>query len=301
MSPTPFSAGVGFARQRMLVDHRHALDDDAVHRHHLPGVNDHDVAFVQLVERDLCFLAVHKQPDEARLLAERAEQHFLRVVLGVAHQNAAEAKAPGEDGAGQHLSGAEAGQHDDGIEHVDAEPPLLRQHPPGSLEAWQRGVGEQRGRYWQERWDRKLRDRGERQRRRANRKIAVDFVEPSRMLHGRQRRIEDFDELRRADLAGVVFDVDPALRRIGVVAVHAEHAHQLTLNRVAQRALAIQHRVPEPHGADAFALRKPSRDASGVATVAYDAVMIARGGDRGDRHRLTDFRVAAEDRGQLIQ
>ena len=73
----PLLGGGRFAGQRMLVDHRQSLDDDAVHRHDFAGMHDHDIAFMQLVGRKLDFLAVHQQPDEARLLAERAEQHLL--------------------------------------------------------------------------------------------------------------------------------------------------------------------------------------------------------------------------------
>jgi hypothetical protein len=128
----------------MLVDHRQSVDNDTVDRHDLAGVHDHDVALVQLVERNLDFLAVHEQPDKARLLAERAEQHLLRAVLGAAYEKATERKAPAQDGAGENLSGAKACKHDDGIEHVDAEPPFFGHDPPGALEARQRGVGKQR-------------------------------------------------------------------------------------------------------------------------------------------------------------
>ena len=41
------------AGQGVLVDHRHALDDVPVDRHDLAGVDDDDVALLELVERDL--------------------------------------------------------------------------------------------------------------------------------------------------------------------------------------------------------------------------------------------------------
>src|SRR6516162_11356687 len=46
------------AGQRMLVDHRHAPGDDAVHRHHLASVGDDDVTLLQPVERDLDLYSV---------------------------------------------------------------------------------------------------------------------------------------------------------------------------------------------------------------------------------------------------
>ena len=84
------------AGQRMLVDHRHALDDDAVDRHHLAGVGDDDVALLQPVERHLDLDSVLYQPDETRLFAKSSEQELLRAVLGAAHQKPPERQAPGE-------------------------------------------------------------------------------------------------------------------------------------------------------------------------------------------------------------
>jgi hypothetical protein len=73
----PLLGGRRFAGQRMLVDHRQPVDDDAVDRHDLAGVHHDDVALVERVERNLDLLPVHEQPDKARLFAERAEQHLL--------------------------------------------------------------------------------------------------------------------------------------------------------------------------------------------------------------------------------
>jgi hypothetical protein len=101
----PLLGGRRFTCQRMLVDHRQPLDDDAVHRHDLAGIHDHDIAFVKLLQRNLDFLAVNKQPDKARLLAERAEHHLLRAVLSSADQETAERKTPAQDGARENLSG----------------------------------------------------------------------------------------------------------------------------------------------------------------------------------------------------
>src|SRR5262245_11372431 len=66
MVADPLLGGRRFTCQRMLVNHRHPLDDDAVHRHDLAGSHDHDVALVHLLDRNLDFFAVHKQPDKAR-------------------------------------------------------------------------------------------------------------------------------------------------------------------------------------------------------------------------------------------
>ena len=300
-SPTPFSAGVEFAGQRMLVDHRQPVDDDAVHRHDLAGVHNHDIALVQFVERNLDFLAVHQQPDKARLLAERAEQHLLGAVLGPADQVAAERQAPAQDAAGEDLSSPETRQHDDGIEHVDAEPALFCHDVPGTFEAGDCRVGEERRGYRQQRRNRELGQPSEWQRGRAKRELSVDLVQPGGMLRRRKRGIEDFDELRRADPTRVVLNVHAALERIGVVAVDAEHAHQLAFDRLTQRALAVQHRVSEPDRPDPFLLGAPSCDAPGSAAIAHHAVLVAGRDGGGDLHWIPDLGARTQDHVEPVQ
>ena len=62
------------ACQCVLVDHRQTLDDDAVDRHHLAGVDGDDIALVEPVERRLDLDTVLDQPDVARLFAESPQQ-----------------------------------------------------------------------------------------------------------------------------------------------------------------------------------------------------------------------------------
>ena len=49
--------------------------------------------------------------------------------------------------------------------------------------------------------------------------------------------VEDLDDLRRAELAWVVLDLGPGSARARLIAVDAEHAHQLALYRLAQGGL----------------------------------------------------------------
>ena len=294
--------GRRFPGQRVLVDHRQPLDNDAIHRHDLAGMHHDDVTLLQLGGRNLDFLTVHQQPDEAGLLAERAKQHLLGAVLGAADQKAAERQTPAQDGAGQDLPGTQTCQHHDGIEHVDAEPPLLRHDPVGALETRQRGVGEQRGGHRQQRRGRELRHGGQRQRGGADRQVAVDGVELRRMFCRCEHSIEHFDQLRHVDTSGVVFDVDTALDRVAVVTGDAECAHQFAFDRIAKRALSVQQGVAKPDGSDPLAFHTPSGDAAGIAPVAHHAMPVARGGSRGDGHRLVRFRRAVtECLGQLIE
>ena len=74
------------AGQCVLVDHRQTLDDDAIDRHHLAGVNGDDVSLVEPVERNFDLDLVLDQPDIPRLFAEGSQQQLLRVVLGPPYQ-----------------------------------------------------------------------------------------------------------------------------------------------------------------------------------------------------------------------
>jgi len=113
------------AGEGVLVDHRHALDDVAVDRHHLAGGHDDDVVLLELVERYLDLDAVAVEPDVPRLLAERVQQQLLGIVLSPLDQHAAEAQAPAEHGSREDRHRPQAADDDDGIQDIDPEPLLL--------------------------------------------------------------------------------------------------------------------------------------------------------------------------------
>ena len=236
----PFLGRRRLAGQRVLVDHGHPLDDVAVDRHDLAGVDDDEVALLEPVERDLDLGAVAVEPGVPRLLAERVEQQLLRVVLGPLDQEAAEAEAPAEHGAGEDRHGPQAADDHDRVEHVDAEPLLLDQDLARLAERGDRRVGEHRRRRGQERRDRELGRRRDRQRRRADRQVQVELVERRRVLGGGERRVEDLDHLVRVELPRVVVDLDRAGERAGPVLVDPQHAHQLALDGLAETRLAVQ-------------------------------------------------------------
>ncbi len=126
----------------MLVDHRQTLDDDAVDRHHLTGVNGDEVALVEPVERHLDLGTVLDQPHVARLLAKSPEQQLLRIVLGPADQIAPDRQAPGEDGTREHLQGRKAADDGGRVENVAPKAPLFAEHIVSAAEARDRGIGE---------------------------------------------------------------------------------------------------------------------------------------------------------------
>ena len=66
----PFLGRRRLARQGVLIDHGHTLDDDPVDRDDLAGVDHDHVQRLEPVQRDLDLGAVAVQPDVARLLAE---------------------------------------------------------------------------------------------------------------------------------------------------------------------------------------------------------------------------------------
>ena len=78
------------AGEHGLIDHPQPFGDYAVHRDQLAGADDDDISLLHLLDRDLDLLIALRQPNEARLLAEGAEQHLLRTVFRAAHQMAAE-------------------------------------------------------------------------------------------------------------------------------------------------------------------------------------------------------------------
>ena len=163
-----------FAGEGVLVDHRHAFDDLAVDRHDFAGLDDDDVADVQLIERSFDFDAVPQQPDEARLLAEDVQQHFLGVVLRLLEQHAAEAQAPRKHRAGEDLTGRQAGRDDDRVEHVDAQPLLLEKHAMRVFETRDDRVDEEHGAHGQDNGSQKLSRGRDADRHCADGKVEID-------------------------------------------------------------------------------------------------------------------------------
>src|SRR5207245_6001135 len=108
-----------------------------------------------------------------------------------------------------------------------------------------RRVGEQRRGDWLQGGHCELGDRGQRYRSCADGEIEFRLVELLRMFGIGQRAVEDLDDLRRAELPRVVFDLGRAVARAGLVAVDTEHAHQLALDCLAQGSLAAERRVVE--------------------------------------------------------
>lgn len=71
-----------FAGQHVLVNRGIALLDHAVDGDHLPGVQYHNIVALQGLEGHFDFVALHKQPDCARLLREDVDQTLLRAGPG---------------------------------------------------------------------------------------------------------------------------------------------------------------------------------------------------------------------------
>ena len=158
----PFLRRSRLARQGVLIDHGHALGDDPVDRDDLAGVDHDHIQRLELIQRDLDLGAVAVQPDVARLLAEGVQEQLLGIVLRLLDQNPAEAEAPAEDGPRENRHGPQTSDHDDGVQHVDPQPPLLDQDLARGLEGRDRGIGKQHRRGGQEPRRRELRDRGQR-------------------------------------------------------------------------------------------------------------------------------------------
>src|SRR6266850_1558045 len=115
-----------------------------------------------------------------------------------------------------------------------------------------------------------------------------------------QCAVQYLDDLRRAELAGVVFDPGPAAARAGLVAVDPEHAHQLALDRLAQDSLAVEHRVLPFDRADALAHNPPASHPLPIAVIADRAVLVAGRQRRWHIHnRVTARSVPKQSRHAL--
>src|SRR5208282_5397126 len=90
-----------------------------------------------------------------------------------------------------------------------------------------------------------------------------------------QCAVEYLDDLHWAELTGVVFDPGPAGARAGFVSVDPEHAHQLTLDRLAQDRLAMENRVLQFDRADTIANHPPAGYPFPIAVIADRAVSVA--------------------------
>ncbi len=78
-SPDPFLGRRRLAGQRVLVDHGHPLDDMAVHRHDLAGIDHDDIAGPEPVERDLDLGAVAVEPGIRGCLPKAFRSIFLEL------------------------------------------------------------------------------------------------------------------------------------------------------------------------------------------------------------------------------
>lgn len=248
-------------------------------------MHGNDVTLPDLVQRHLDLDAVPHQPDEPRLLAEGIQQHLARVVLGALDQQAAEGQAPAHDRARQNLQGGEATDHHQGVKHVDAQPAFLEEHFPGPLEARDGGVGEQSGRHRHQRREGKLRRRRHRQRHAADGEVQIQLVQRFLLLGTGQGAVDDLDDAGPVKPPGIVIDLYRATQGMRLVAVDAEHAHQLAFDGVAQAALAVEHGILEPDRPGTAGHHLPAGHQMPVAMVANHAMTVA-GRDQRRHHRL---------------
>lgn len=77
----------------------------------------------------------------------------------------------------------------------------------------------------------------------------VDGVELFGMLRTVKGGVEDLDNLLAGQLARVVIDLDRAGNRARLVAIDPDDAQQLTFDRPAKPALAVQQRIFHPQAA----------------------------------------------------
>ena len=92
------------------------------------------------------------------------------------------------------------------------------------------------------------------------------------------------------------------LARAGLVAFDAEHAHQLTLDCLAQRSLAVEHRILELDHADALADHLPAGNPGPIAVIADRAVAVAGGAEpRASPHWVIRLRRGIEQRRDVLE
>ena len=238
------------------------LDDDAVDRHHLAGVDHDDVAGLEPVERDLDLDAVAVEPDVPGLLAEGVQEQLLGVVLRPLHQDAAEAQAPAEHRPGEDRHRPQAADDHDRVEHVHPQPLLLEEDLAGLLEGRDRRVGEQARRHGQERRARRTgppRPTAARPCRAAGGGRACPCAAGCSALG--EGRVEDLDDLVARQLpCGSYLTRTVQVSGLVLYVVDPQHAHQLALDRLAEVGLAVEHRVLEPEPARDLVLDLPVGD-----------------------------------------
>ena len=243
--PRPLLGRRALPGQGVLVDHREAVGNDAIHRDHVAGVDDDHVALREGVERHLHLHPVLDHPDESRLLAEHVEQHLLGAVLRPLDEVPPEGEAPHEHGPGQDLPRGETAEDHHHVEHVAAQPPLGQEQVLRALERRDRGVEEQRGGGRQQGREGELRHGRQRQRRGRHRHRQVELVGLERDLRRGEHAIEDFHQLRPVQLPGVVVDADGREQGVGGVFIDSQDAHQLAFDRLRHLGPAVERRVAE--------------------------------------------------------
>src|SRR5262249_20061389 len=136
---------------------------------------------------------------------------------------------------------------------------------------YKRSRGEQGGR-------RELRRGRERQRRRANRQMQVEFVELGRVLRVRERCVENLQDLIAAQLPRVVVNLDLARNRPRLVLFDSEDRHQIPFDCLAKLTLAVKYRILELQASGAIELDLPTGLRRRHARVRHGTLAITRGG-----------------------
>ena len=121
-----------FAGDGLLVDRGVAVDDLAVDRDHLAGIDHHQILDSEVACFDLNDPAVALHPGrpglELEQLADRAPGTRRRQVA----DPVAELDQPGDDRAGQRIALRDRGDDGERVEEVDVQPPLAAPHAPGA-------------------------------------------------------------------------------------------------------------------------------------------------------------------------
>jgi hypothetical protein len=103
--------------------------------------------------------------------------------------------------------------------------------------------------------------------------------------------IQDLDDLRRPELPRVILDLGSAVVRNDLIAVDAEHCHQLARHCLAYRSFAIQSGIFKLDHADALARYSPLSNPQSVAIVANHAMLITGRRGRWQVQRIVDCQI----------
>ena len=237
-SPLPFSAGVDSPVKACWSIMRHPLDHVPVDRDDLAGVDDDDVAFLELVGRHLDLGRSAAEPDIPRLLAEarsRAASASCRAICltrkrpKLRHQ---QQTAPGKiDMVPRQPTITTASSASTPIRFSSTNTRLASLSVGIDVNAYSAAAAGKSGR------GHELGRRRQRERGRADGQVHVELVERCRLLGAGQRGVEDLDHLRSGQLLRVVVNQDRAGERIRREPVDPQHARQLALDRLAERFL----------------------------------------------------------------